>query len=584
MLRLVDVTPDRVRATLKRIRSSAGLLSAPTLQKLLDYTVETTLSGRSDEIKETTLALEVFGRNSSFNPRADPIVRVQARKLRDRLTAWYEREGAQEEIIIEYTRGSYVPRFRSRGEGPIKQRSVAVLPFRNLSDSDDVDYMCDGIAEEIRYLLSRVHTLCVVAHASSLQLRHSTEDTQAIGAMLNADLLVRGTVRAAGADLRVTAELIAVEDGYLVWAERWQGPFGELFRMQDDIASAIAGALQSHVSPGVSSRPSTLDLEAWQFYLKGRFFWNQRTQHGFDRAVEQFRAALARDPRFARAHASLADTYTLMAAHHLAEPAVCLENARNHAVQAVELDPNLAAARSSLAATLLFYDRKPAAAEREWRRALELDPNYAYAWHGFSVFGCFVWPHAADQRNAIYEARRLEPLSAPIACDVGFTLYATGRFEEAIAACHEAIDVHPSFSRTYVCLARSHAAMGDYETALATCLKGRPLFTGRAFLGQLLATQALAYARLGQSEQAMTVLSDLENDAAEHFVARFDLAIIHTGLDNAGSALDLLEQANERREFWSISIPVEPMLRPLHSERRFRDLSARIFDHGDGSC
>ena len=176
------------------------------------------------------------------------------------------------------------------------------------------------------------------------------------------------------------------------------------------------------------------------------------------------------------------------------------------------------------------------------------------------------------------QARRLEPLSAPIACDVGFTLYVNGEYEEAIQACHAAMDLHPSFSRTYVCLARAHAALGQYAASVETCIQGRPLFTGRAFLGQLLATQAYSYGRLGRSDEALSILHELERDSAEHFVALMDMAIIHTGMGNAALAIDLLERANAAGEYWSIAIPTEPLLHSLHSEPRFRDLAARIFE------
>ena len=193
------------------------------------------------------------------------------------------------------------------------------------------------------------------------------------------------------------------------------------------------------------------------------------------------------------------------------------------------------------------------------------------------MFGCFAGLQGSDPRKAIYEAKRLEPLSAPIACDVGFTLYATGNFEGAIEACHDAIDLHPSFSRTYVCLARAHAALGNYGAAVETCLKGRPLFVGRAFLGQLIATHAWSCARMGQTDQALAGLAELQDASGEHFVARFDLAVIHTGLGNAAFAISLLEEAAANREFWAISIPTEPLLRTLHGEPRFRELSNRIF-------
>jgi hypothetical protein len=160
-----DLTPERIRAAVKRIQSGAGLSGSPTLRQLLEHTVELTLNGHAAEIKESTLAIEVFGRKTSFDPRSDPIVRVQARKLRDRLGAWYETDGAQDDVVIEYVRGSYVPRFRFRSSESIRHRSVAVLPFTNLSDSAALDYVCDGIAEELRYVLSRDHGIRVVAHA-----------------------------------------------------------------------------------------------------------------------------------------------------------------------------------------------------------------------------------------------------------------------------------------------------------------------------------------------------------------------------------------------------------------------------------
>jgi serine/threonine-protein kinase len=573
-----ELTPEQIRAVVRRIQSGAGLSAAPTLRHLLEHTVELTLNGHAEEIKESTLAIEVFGRKTSFDPRSDPIVRVQARKLRDRLAAWYETEGAQDDVVIEYVRGSYVPRFSLRGDKPRHQRSVAVLPFTNLSDTTALDYLCDGVAEEIRYVLSRVHGIRVVAHASSSSLRKRTEDIQAIGTLLNADFLVRGTVRSSGPVLRITAELIAAEDGFLVWAERWERAEGDVFPVHDEIAAAVSAALRSQMSPAVRSGAATHDREAHDLYLKGRFYWNQRTEHGFRRAIEHFDAALARDPAFARVYAALADTWSLMAAHHLAKPSSCLGRAKECAVEAVRLDPGLAAAHSARAVTLLFYDRKPQEAERAWKQALRLDPNYAYAWHGLAVFGSFVWRRLEEALTAIGEARRLEPLSAPIACDVGFTLYANGEYEEAIKACHAAMDLHPSFSRTYVCLARAHAALGHYEASVETCILGRPLFTGRAFLGQLLATQAFSYGRLGRSDDALSILHELERDSAEHFVALMDMAVIYTGMGNAALAIDSLERANAAGEYWCIATPTEPLLHSLHSEPRFRDLAARIFE------
>jgi TolB-like protein len=573
----IGLTSERIRAQVRRIQGSTGFAAAPTLRQLLELTVEMALNGQAGEIKETTLAVEVFGRKACFDPQSDPIVRVQARKLRGRITAWYEAEGSQDEVIIEYIRGSYVPRFSLRGEGQCRKRSIAVLPFSNLSDTAALDYLCDGLAEEIRYLLSRLHGLRIVARTSAYSLRNSNYDLQKIGTMLNADLLVRGTVRSSGSTLRITAELVATEDGFQVWSERWERSGSDLFKLQDEIAAAISTALRSHVPPP-SNASSTHDLEAYQLFMKGRFYWNQRTEHGFRRAIEHYEAALARDPRFARAYAALAETFILIAAHHLDHPAGCFSKARECAMRAIALDPKLAAGHSAVAATLLLRDRKPAEAEQAWKTALELDPSYAYAWHGFSVFGCFVSPGSVKVIAGIEQARKLEPLSAPIACDLAVISYLGGQYEKAIEQAGEALDLHPAFSRTYVFLARAQAAMSNFVAAVETCLRGRPLFTGRAFLGQLLATLGYCYGRMGRAEEAMRIVRELEDAAPGHFVSAMDLALIHTGAGDIARALDLLERANDEHEFWAIAIPTEPLFQSLRTEPRFRNLAARVFD------
>jgi serine/threonine-protein kinase len=572
---LVGLTNEKIRAEVRRIKGSAGFSGAPSLCQLLEFTVEKALSGQTSEIKESTLAIEVFGRKTSFDPQSDPIVRVQARKLRDRIAAWYETEGALDEVIIEYVRGSYVPRFGVRGEGQCRQRSIAVLPFQNLSDTTALEYLCDGMADEIRYLLSRIHGLRIVARTSSLSLLNSNHDLQKIGKMLNADLLIRGTVRSSGSMLRVSAQLVAAEDGFLVWSERWERSSTDLFKLEDEIAAGVANALRSRVSSPSSKSVSTHDVEAHQLFLKGRFHWNQRTEHGFKRAIENYEAALARDPGFARAYAAMADTFTLIAAHHLEGASGCLKRASECAMRAIALDPRLASAHAALGPPLLMHDRDVRRAEQAWRTALDLDPNYAYAWHGFGIFFSFVSPRSREPLACMEQAHRLEPLSAPIACDLAATHYVAGRYDKAIEQSLVALDLHPAFSRTYVMLARAQAAIGAYEEAVATCVKARPLFPGRAFLGQLLATLGHCYGRTGRIADAKAIIAELE--AAQHFVARIDLALIHAGLGDLSRALDLLERANEEQEFWAIAIPTEPLFRPLHGEARFRALADQIF-------
>ena len=571
------LTREQILAEVERIKASTGFSGAPSLRQLLDFTVEKALRGQAEEIKESTLAIEVFGRKTSFDPQSDPIVRVQARKLRDRIAAWYETQGALDEVIIEYFRGSYVPRFGLRGQGQFKERSIAVLPFRNLSNATALEYLCDGLADEIRYLLSRIHGFRIVARTSSLSVANSNDEVEKIGKMLNADLLIRGTVRSAGAKLRITVQVVAAEDGFLVWSERWERSDSDPFKLQDEIASAIAKALRSRVSQSSSSSVSTHDIEAHQLFLKGRFYWNQRTEHGFKRAIENYEAALVRDPGFARAYAALADTFTLIAAHHLERAGPCLERARECAMRAIALDSKLAAAHAALGPPLLMYDRKLRQAEQAWKTALDLDPNYAYAWHLSGVFRAFVQPHSAEPLACMEQAHRLEPLSPAIASDIAGVHYVAGRYDKTIEQALAALDLHPAFSRTYVFLARAQAALGGYEEAIATCLRARPLFTGRAFLGQLLATLGYCYGRTGRSADALATVAELKGLQAGYFVARIDLALIFTGMGDFDQALEQLKLANDEQEFWAISIPTEPLFQTLQQEPRFHSITRKLF-------
>lgn len=554
-----ELPQDEIRAHLRRVKASAGFSSAESIQRLLEFTVERTLAGESDQIKEYTLGLEVFGRKQSFDPRTDAIVRVQARKLRERLLAYYESEGAQEPLRIEYHKGSYVPRIIAAHSPEAAQpRSIAVIPFVDLGPGRENDFLCDGITEELIFQLSRIENLRVVSRTSCWAVRGSTGDVRSLGQKLNADLIVEGTVRQSDKSVRITAQLIDTEDGYHLCSDRWDSSMSELLAVQDEIASLIVRSLRPHLVSAATVSQATEDHEAYLLYLKGRHYWNQRSEHGFNRAIEYYESALARDPRFARAWSAMADTYYLMAAHHLEAPEACMRKARHAAVTALSFDPRLAAAHTAIAVVLMAFDRNPEEAKREWQRALEIDPNYALAWHTIAAFG-----HHGGNINealaALRQAERLEPLSAAIACDFGFVYSWARRYDEAIDACRRALDLHPAFSRTYVPLARSLAAQDRYDEAIAVCLEARPLFRGRAFLGQLLATLGYCYGRCGRMEEAAGVLEEFRQIGREHYISAFDLAVVHAGMGNHQEVMKCLHEAVREHAFWLISLPIEQL-------------------------
>lgn len=326
----MSATPEAVRLAVERVIRSAQFRQANAQTKLLRYTVEAALAEPAVALKEYTVAVEALGRPASFDPCADSIVRVLARKLRERLARYYEHEGLQDSIRFEYLRGSYVPRIEvTRAAQEAHTRPVAVLPFLNLSADHDAAYFSDGLTEELMFLLSRAANLRVVARTSCFRFKGSTKDVREIGRELGAELLVEGGVRLAGDRLRVTARLVSAADGLELWSDRYDRMLDDMLRVQEEIAVAIAGALRTQAGP----RPEAADLEAHNLYLKGRYFWNQRTEEGFRRALDFFQAAVTRDPAMARAYAGIAETNILMMMHGVAEPIIVMPAAREAAMR-----------------------------------------------------------------------------------------------------------------------------------------------------------------------------------------------------------------------------------------------------------
>src|SRR5262249_14276384 len=274
-----------------------------SVSRLLRYTVEAALRGEKDKLKEYVIGLEVFDRGEGFDPGHDAIVRVQARKLREKLDDYYRTEVAGDPVGIECPRGGYVPSFDAWTAPTV--HTIAVLPFVNLSPENDSSYFCDGLTEELMHVLASVRELRVVARTSSFQFRSTNQEVPQIGRALNAELILEGSVRLAGDQLRVTARLASVAEGIQLWSRRYDRKLEHVFQIQDEITSSIVTTLQRTLaSRELPPLPAldTYDLEAFKLYLKGRYFWNQRTAAGFRSALDRFRQAIARDPRLSRAY------------------------------------------------------------------------------------------------------------------------------------------------------------------------------------------------------------------------------------------------------------------------------------------
>jgi TolB-like protein len=547
--------PDAVRLALERLIASAAFRNSDAQARLLRYTVEAALSQPPPAgLKEYTVAVEALGRPASFDPRADSIVRVLARKLREKLARYYEHDGRQDAVRFEYSRGSYVPHIAVTPASNTPARTVAVLPFLNLSADHDAGYFSDGLTEELIFLLSRTADLRVVARTSCFRFKGSTKDVREIGQKLGAELLVEGGVRLAGDRLRVTARMVGAADGLELWSDRYDRTLGDVLRVQEEIAAAIAGALRMQAAP----RPRAADVEAHNLFLKGRYFWNQRTEEGFRRALDFYQAAVTRDPSMARAYAGIAETHILMTLHGLAEPLAVMPAARDAALEALANDPDLAAGRSALAA-LHVWDQQVRAAETEWRRAIRSDPAYATARHWYAVCGLVPQRRFDEAIAEMREAERLDPLSLPIASDAALVLYWARRYDEAIEQCHRALFLSPSFYRAYVGLGRIHAATGQYGRAIEACVTARALCDGGAFLAQLLGTLGFSYAAAGDTARARGVLDELRAIAATNSVAEYEMGIVHTALGEWTAAHACLDAARARRTAWIAWLAVEPL-------------------------
>jgi len=570
-------SPDAVRLQLEHVLRSAAFHGAVSVSRLLRYTVEAVLRGEKENLKEYVIGLEVFDRGDRFDPGRDAIVRVQARKLREKLETYYRTEGAEDAVRIEFPKGGYVPSFGAWTTPAV--HTIAVLPFVNLSPENDSSYFCDGLTEELMHVLAGIRELRVVARTSSFQFRNTNQDVQQIGRLLNAELILEGSVRLAGEQLRVTARLASVAEGIQLWSRRYDRTLENLFQIQDEIADAIATTLQRTLAsmggPPLASQ-DTYDLEAFKLYLKGRHFWNQRTAAGFRNALECFQQAIARNSRLSRAYAGLAETYVLMMMHNLESPQRLMPKAREAALAALGIDSALPQAHSSLAAVHALFDWDLLAADAEWQRAIDVDSGYATAYHWRALF-CDVPREKFDRAlENIRKAEWLDPLSLPIANDIGFVLYWARRYGEAEAQCRSALELNPNFYRIRILLARIYAAQGRYSEAIEHCHDALRLMEGDAFRSQTLATLGFAHVRLGNSAQASNAAGELKCLAERSFASAFDLAILAVGAHDLDNAIEHLMEAARQKTGWILWLGCEPLLDDLRPDTRFLWLEHEI--------
>ena len=457
----------------------------------------------------------------------------------------------------------------------VPEKTIAVLPFANLSRDPDNAYFAAGIQDEIITRLSKIGDLKVISCTSTQRFKSAPDDIPAIAAQLRVANVLEGSIQRTADAVRVNVQLIKAATNDHLWADTFDRHLTDIFAVESDIAKTIAETLRAKLSgseqEAIAARP-TENTEAYQLYLRGRFFWNKRTGQNLNKAAEYFNQAIAADPGYALAYVGLADSYVLMPLYGAGTPQDSNPKAKAAAEKALQIDDRLAEAHASLA-EIFCFDLDLLRAVSEFERAIELNPNYptAHQWYGSSALtslGRF------DQ--AIAEVKRaiaLDPLSLVINSDLGNSYYRARRYDEAVKQLRKTVDLDPDFYYAHWNLGSALKAKGDLRGAIEQYEKARALNEDPSMLGLL----GNAYAAAGRKDEAIKIRDELETISKQRYVSAYSFALVYLGLGDKDEAIRRLQKSYEDRAGESLRfIRVDPLLDPLRGDPRFEALAEKV--------
>jgi TolB-like protein len=609
---MLSVTPQAALRELEAVVASPGFADAGRLAPFLRFVVERTLAG--EPVKEAVIGVEVFNRPPDYDPRVDPIVRVEARRLRSRLAEYYEGPGAADPVVIQLPKGAYVPvfvpgkspdapepaqpadtpkrsaltlrwraaafvlalaamaamLFLARSPKPAPHPVVAVLPFVNISDDRANDAFADGLTEELIDRLAKVEGLRVVSRTSVFQFKGRAQDLREIGRKLNATAVLEGSIRRSGDRLRIAAQLIDVADGLHIWSETYERRVSEVFAIQDDIARAISSALRIELRVGFSSQapPPTTNVAAYDLYLKGKGHLNHDALAGLELAADSFERAIAADPNFAAAHAQLAVDYGLLAYYKLRPAAEAWPRARREAERAVALDPKLAAGQAALGFALGMYDWKWAEAEQALRRAVSLDGDSADAHVALAVAALVPTGRLTEASAEFARALELDPQSYLANVGAAFAFLAQGRYPEAITQYQKAVEINPTHADTQWDLGMAYAFAGRKEEAMRQFHLGGQIRARGAWQ-----PGAMEYALLGDVAAARRAIAAWRDFTTQRPIY---IAYCYGALGDATPTSAWLEKAYAARDPQIIWLKIDPRFAKVRGDARIAALIARL--------
>ena len=556
--------PDKnVRQQVDRVLGSPTFQQVDRLKRFLTFIALEALAGRSDQLKEYVIGVQVFGKEESFDPRTDPIVRVQARRLRARLVRYYQEEGQIDEIVIELPKGGYAPVFRQRspnvaprrslGAALVSRNTVSVQPVADYSAAGDLDYFCRGLRQEIIDQLAKVDGLRVLAW----------DETSS--RTFEAAMVVAGSVRTAGPQMRISIQLIDGASGCYLWSDSMNASVSDQLTAQENAARMIVTRLQHEAVDGTARRP-TENLAAHNLYLQGRYHLNQRTEDALRKAVDFFEKAVVEDAQYALAYSGLADAYSLLGHYGVFGPADVWTKTASSAASAVMLDGNAVEAHTSVAHVKSTQDWDWAGAEREFQRAVSLNPRYPTAHHWYAMSCLAPMGRLDEALDEMLVAQSLDPVSSIIVRDVAVIHFYRRDFDAALDQCDHTIELNPHFSLAYLTLGLIQEQRRDFDESAAAFQRAIALSPQTP---RMHAALARTHALSGKQKAALAIVRKLETLAKTRYVSPFEFAVMQFALDNNDAAFKWLTKACQDRAFELLTIKVDPRFDTLKADERF---------------
>lgn len=456
-------------------------------------------------------------------------------------------------------------------------RSVAVLPFVNLSSDSENDYFCDGMTEDLIARLSRIGRLKVISRTTMMRYKNAATDIPRVGRELGVTSVVEGSVRRAGPQVRIVARLVTADTDEQAWGEMYDRELDDIFAIQTDVALRIAEALEARLPQAgdrARDRP-THSLHAYDLYLRGRYHWNKRTPMALRQSIELLQDAIEQDPGFALAHAALADSY-LTAGFGVDAPRHVMPAAKAAARRALELDPALAEALGAIACVRATYDWDWEGAERDFVDAVQMNPQYATARAWFALNCLAPQARFEEARAQLHNARVVDPLSPVIGTCLGVLSFLEREYDRAIAECREILRAEPGFGLAHFFLGQALIEKPDLEEAVAA-LRTAVELTGRS--DETLSALGYALGRAGSHGEADRLLAELLRRGEAGYVSPVLVAQVQVGLSRADQALDWLERGHAERATEMIWLGVRPVFDPLRGDSRFVELQERVLPH-----